>query len=376
MSVKKSPENEWTKDGRKYFFYVTYKNAKGERKKYHSKKYFTKMDAYEAERTFVLSQNSQKVDTTITFRELYNLFYNFQEDKVKSSTKRNYKNKIVYLEPFMDKKIYELNIDLYMKWRNEMNHKNLSTRTKVDILKFFKSILNFGTRWYNYDFRDMYNKMIGFKKPDELPKEMDYYTLKEFVQFISYEKDLKYRCLFMCLYFCGLRMGELRGLTWEYIDFEKKTLRVVKNIVDVKDKNKSYVVTSPKTPKSRRTIPLSNCVVTGLLKYLEDCKKYYHFNKSWYVFGNIDPIGTSTVRGRNEKIAEAANLRKIRIHDFRHSCVSFLIDQGANITLVASYMGHTKIDETLNTYAHLYRNTLEGIVDKMDEKIKDFNIEI
>lgn len=57
-----------------------------------------------------------------------------------------------------------------------------------------------------------------------------------------------------------------------------------------------------------------------------------------------------------------ARVKDIRIHDFRHSCASLLIDSGANITLVAKYLGHTKIDETLNTYLHMYQNRLDTIV--------------
>ena len=57
-----------------------------------------------------------------------------------------------------------------------------------------------------------------------------------------------------------------------------------------------------------------------------------------------------------------ARVKDIRIHDFRHSCASLLIDSGANITLVAKYLGHTKIDENLNTYSHMYQNRLENIV--------------
>lgn len=57
-----------------------------------------------------------------------------------------------------------------------------------------------------------------------------------------------------------------------------------------------------------------------------------------------------------------ARVKDIRIHDFRHSCASLLIDSGANITLVAKYLGHTKIDETLNTYFHMYQNRLDTIV--------------
>ena len=57
-----------------------------------------------------------------------------------------------------------------------------------------------------------------------------------------------------------------------------------------------------------------------------------------------------------------ARVKDIIIHDFRHSCASLLIDSGANITLVAKYLGHTKIDETLNTYSHMYQNRLDTIV--------------
>ena len=55
-------------------------------------------------------------------------------------------------------------------------------------------------------------------------------------------------------------------------------------------------------------------------------------------------------------------VKDIRIYDFRHSCASLLIDSGANITLVSKYLGHTKIDETLKTYSHMYQNRLDTIV--------------
>ena len=57
-----------------------------------------------------------------------------------------------------------------------------------------------------------------------------------------------------------------------------------------------------------------------------------------------------------------ARVKDIRIHDFRHSCASLLIDSGANTTLVAKYLGHSKIDETLNTYSPMYQNRLDTIV--------------
>lgn len=80
------------------------------------------------------------------------------------------------------------------------------------------------------------------------------------------------------------------------------------------------------------------------------------------MFGNIDPLSATTLLDRKTKNAFMARVKDIRIHDFRHSCASLLIDIGANITLVAKYLGHSKIDETLNTYSHMYQNRLENIV--------------
>ena len=80
------------------------------------------------------------------------------------------------------------------------------------------------------------------------------------------------------------------------------------------------------------------------------------------MFGNIDPLAATTLLDRKTKNDFMARVKDIRIHDFRHSCASLLIDSGANITLVAKYLGHSKIDETLNTYSHMYQNRLDTIV--------------
>lgn len=80
------------------------------------------------------------------------------------------------------------------------------------------------------------------------------------------------------------------------------------------------------------------------------------------MFGNIDPLSATTLLDKKTKNDFMARVKDVRIHNFRHSCASLLIDSGANITLVAKYLGHTKIDETLNTYSHMYQNRLENIV--------------
>ena len=102
-------------------------------------------------------------------------------------------------------------------------------------------------------------------------------------------------------------------------------------------------------------------LVDDLKLLLEENKKIDGFNDKFYVLGNIYPIGSSAMRMRKKKIAQDSGLREIRLHDFRHSCASLLINSGANITVVAHYLGHTKIEETLETYTHMYDSALTDV---------------
>lgn len=97
-------------------------------------------------------------------------------------------------------------------------------------------------------FVKVYNKMTNFTNPNERKKEMLFYTLDEFQRFLSVETNLKFRCAFQTLFYCGLRNGKLRGLNWNDIEFNRSTLTINKNIVKVPDSKtgKPYTVTSPK----------------------------------------------------------------------------------------------------------------------------------
>ena len=89
--------------------------------------------------------------------------------------------------------------------------------------------------------------------------------------------------------------------------------------------------------------------------------QYKDYSKEWFVFGNSIPFKETTICNQKNKYCKTADLRQIRIHDFRHSCASFLINQGASIALVSKYLGHSNISITLNTYTHLYKSELNDI---------------
>lgn len=133
-----------------------------------------------------------------------------------------------------------------------MNETNISTQYKNDILKFLKSVLNFAMTWYDFNLNKVYSKMTKFSSTSDIPKEMMYFTYEQWKQFISVETNLQSKVMFEILYYCGLRKGELRGLTWENIDLVNKTLSVKKQITDRGGTVKDFQFSTSKTKSSIR----------------------------------------------------------------------------------------------------------------------------
>lgn len=369
MSVKQVSKELATKDGRRWYFYTRAQDNMGIVRKYNSKKYMTRKDAERAEREFkekILRKELNLSD--MTFRDLYKEFYAYKEDKVKQTTLYGYRKNIGRLEYFMKIKIKDLSVQDYLFWRSTIVKLPLAIKTKNGYYKLLKTILNYGIKWHDFNFTSIYNKMEKFTDPNGLVPEMKFYTPEEFKKFISCEHDLEYITLFKTLYFCGLRLGEITALTWDDIDFEKKTLSITKAISRV---DGEYVKSRPKTQTSIRTLPMPNSLFEHYVEYYNQSKAYYGFKNSWYVFGQTKPINGENLRNRKTRIAKLAGVKQIRLHDFRHSCASLLINNGANVMVVAKYLGHAKIDITLNTYSHLFNSKLDDIVNLVDKVYLD-----
>ena len=361
MAVREVPKNEWTKDGKKWIFDVRYQG-----KRVKSKRFLTRREAQAAERDFFLEKEKIGNQSLMTLGDLFEEHLKYQQDKVKVTTIYNYSKKIPHFDSIKDIKLNKLTIHDIEKWKQEMNSKGLATKTKNGFMKYLKSALNFGSKWYDFNFSSLYNKMTNFSDPNERPKEMDFYTYEEFKKFISYEDNLKYKTLFETLYYCGLRRGEIRALTFKNVDLNRRELHIIYNCVNVSGDKGKWQITSTKTKSSNRVVPIPKVLLEDLKKLKEENQKYYGFNDSWFVFGDVTPIHPATMLARKKEIAEKAGLREIRIHDFRHSCASLLINSGANVTMVAKFLGHSKVDETLNTYSHMFKSKLDDIINIID----------
>ena len=167
MSVNKAKTP--TKDGKYWFFRVVYKDEFNTPKRYNSKKYFTRAEAKEAELEFLnkLKENVN-IPTKMTFKDLWNAFLEYQDDKVRISTKVGYKYRGKYLVPLYKIKCVDFNIAYYEKCKKYINSQpNMKDVSKNDILKILKAVLRFGIKRYNFNFNQLLMLMEKFKNPDE-----------------------------------------------------------------------------------------------------------------------------------------------------------------------------------------------------------------
>ncbi len=375
MSVRQLKENKRTRDGRSWVFIQYSKGLDSKRHQYQSQAYFTKEAATKAELEYLDKYKDVEVNPHMTFKEAYTLYYEYQKDKIKDSTLKTYRDRIKYMGLLDNIELVNLNWEHYQKWRTQMNKTNLSDKYKTDIQKFIKQVLNFAEKQWDFNLRKFYNKLEPFKTPGAIKKEMDFYEPQEFFQYISVIDDLRDKCLFETLYYCGLRRSEARGLQWRHIDFKNHTLTIAQQVLNLAGNNasSSWYIASPKTESSNRTIPVPEVLLKDLAELKKSNERFSKFKQTWFVFGDDVPITYHQIYSRNNNYCKKAGLRHIRIHDFRHSCASALISTAAPITAVSNYLGHSETTETLETYTHLVKKDYANVPKFFDSLEKDFN---
>ena len=191
-------------------------------------------------------------------------------------------------------------------------------------------------------------------------REMLFWTKEEYKKF-SFEimdKPVSFYA-FEMLYWCGIREGELLALTPGDFDFEKQTVSISKSYQRIKGQD---VVTDPKTAKSNRVIQMPAFL----------CEEMRDYIKSLYGVKPTDRIFTVTksyLHREMDRGAKEAGVKRIRIHDLRHSHISLLIDMGFTALAIADRVGHESIDITYR-YAHLFPTRQTEMADKLDMERK------
>jgi integrase len=174
----------------------------------------------------------------------------------------------------------------------------------------------------------------------------------------------RYRALVLLGGFGGLRWGELAGLRRGRVDVLRSRITVCETAVDIGGK---ITFGEPKTPKSKRTIPLVRSVMAELERHLAE---YVEPGPDALIFTTV--TGGPLYRGTFwpkvwTPAVRRAGVDGLRIHDLRHSYVSIMVAAGANPKEVSVWAGHSSVSFTLDRYGHLYDEHGDDVADRLDQ---------
>lgn len=184
-------------------------------------------------------------------------------------------------------------------------------------------------------------------------KEMSFWTREDFEQFISVVDNAEYHALFTFMFFTGRRKGELFALFPE--DVHDKTISFTKSVNRRTFGKGTWDITTTKEDKE--------CVIP-ICKTVQEEIKNYKPKKGKFYFGGEQPLAATTVARIFDKYIEKAGVKRIRIHDLRHSFVSMLIHFGANFMVVAELISDT-VEQVIKTYGHLYQEDKLSVLEKI-----------
>ncbi len=334
-----------------------YTDYTGESKQSQKRGFATKREAQAWER-----ENTNKLETKLdmTFASFVEIYTQDVKSRVKENTWRTKEHIIEskILPYFKKRKICDILPKDILAWQNQMlnekdqNGKPFSSSYLKPIHNQLSAIFNHACKFYGLTINPA-AKVGNMGKATS--KEMAIWTQDEYRKFSEQAMEKpKFFYAFEVLYWCGIREGELLALTPADFDFTRKTLTI----------NKSYqrfdgrdVITDPKTPKSNRTIKMPDFLVEEMQDYL----------KMLYAVQPTDRIFTFSKNGLHREMtraSQAAGVKRIRIHDLRHSHISLLIEMGFSAVAIGDRVGHESVDITYH-YAHLFPTTQTVMADQL-----------
>ena len=352
MSVTKDPERgTWT-------MYCRYKDWQGNTKEKRKRGFRTKKEAQKYENEFLAMKTKDMHMGFPTFVEIY---LDDMKPRLRYSTYLNkqyiFNDKITPY--FKNKAVGEITTTDILQWQNELlskrdeNGKPYSETYLRTINNQLSALFHHAVKYYGLEKNPCTSiKKIGKSKA----KEMLFWTKEEYLKFSEQmkEKPVSFYA-FELLYWCGIREGELLALTRGDFDLENRKLSINKSCQKLQGEE---YVTDPKTETSVRTIDLPEFLCRemedyfGMIYKIRDDTRLFDISKS-YLHHEMD-------RG-----VKASGVKRIRVHDLRHSHVSYLINLGFSPMEIAGRLGHEDIYVTMN-YAHLYPSKQMDLVRKIE----------
>jgi integrase len=229
----------------------------------------------------------------------------------------------------------------------------LSPQSIRHIHATIRRALNDAVRWKLIQ----HNVALGIRLPRATQPEMKIWSPEQLGTFLDHVSDDRLFASWFLLCTTGLRRGEVCGLTWAAIDLDRGTLNVVKTLVSVAYRLET---SEPKTAKGRRSIALDAATVAELrahrVRQLEERLEWRDaYDDQDLVFCKEDgsPIHPERLTIMFRRLAEAAGLSHIRLHDLRHSYATAALAAGVPVKVVSDRLGHANVGITSDLYLHV-----------------------
>lgn len=342
----------------KWFVKCYYTDWKGEKHQRKKRGFATQKAAKEWEREFLQSQHA---DLDMPFESFVAIYNEDMKHRLReyTYTQKQYVIKNKLLPYFGKQPISQITPASIRKWQNEMmvyrdeNGKGYSETYLKYINNQLTAILNYAVKYYGLKDNPCHKAgSIGKGHADE----MSFWTTEEFKTFLQNVSDKpQSRAGFLTLYYTGIRIGELLALEYGDIDFDGMRITISKSYQRLNGRD---VVTPPKTPKSNRVISIPPFLADELQAYT---KQLYGLRKHDRIF----PYKKAFFEREMVRGTKDGSIKRIRLHDLRHSHASLLIELGFSPLAIADRLGHEKVETTLNTYSHLFPHKRDEVAEKL-----------
>ncbi len=206
-------------------------------------------------------------------------------------------------------------------------------------------------------------------------KEAQPWSAAEAGTFLASVREHRLAALFTVGVALGLRKGDMLALRWTDVDMEDGSLRVSRTVQRL-GSGIGLIEGSPKSARSRRTVPLPGVCLEALQRHrVQQAKDRLSAGESWTDCGLVFASAKGTViepRNLNrlfDELSAQAGLRRLRFHDLRHTCASLLLAQGVQPRVVMEILGHSQLSITTDLYSHVMPTALRGAADLLDQAL-------
>jgi len=300
----------------------------------------------------------------------------YAEIKCKRSSLAGYKSAIrCQIKPSLgENKIAKITTMHVQEWINDMVRSGLSPKTIRNYFSVFDEMMQTALKWglianNPCDLADL---------PPKEKKETDYYNKKETIALLDClnavsDNDLKYKVGIYIALLCGLRKGEILGLDWSDIDFEKSSLTIRQTRMCIH--GYGPIEDTPKTLKSQRTVSMPVELITELRKLQIQQKQLRLLAGSkWINSGAVltndygSPLYPQMLARWFVAFLKENNLRHISLHKLRHTHTSILAYLNTDKMQISKRLGHSQLSTTMNIYTHLFEDTDKQIAEQISSQ--------